>query len=146
MGRGRGKGVTVNGVTDYGVSCAFALQNDHILFFLRHNDGNFAAIFHCVKEDLVSKDIKFLLVVSRGIRRSGQTEEVNQRRTTNIMCNEFTSQLQAVQISMDTKAIGTGGVRIEKDSQISSCRLSDLLLFLKNKLRNISHMNFPKAG
>ena len=47
-------GGTVNGVTDDGVACAFALHDDYIFFFFGDNDADFAAIFHCVNEDLVS--------------------------------------------------------------------------------------------
>jgi len=61
------------------------------------------------------------------------------------MCNEFTCQLQSIQSTQYTK--GGGELRIEKNSQISCCRLSESLLFLKNKLDNIiSHMNLRKSG
>jgi hypothetical protein len=70
-------GYTIDGITCNSISSTFGFDDDHILFLLTDDDSDLATIFHGVKEDLVSEDIEFLLVIAGCIGGSGEAEKVD---------------------------------------------------------------------
>ena len=102
---------TIDGITDNGIASTLCLDDNGVLFLLRYNYAYLATILHRIQKDLVSQNIEFLLVVSSGIARAGQAKEINQRCSSNIMCNELASQLKSAvsQISSISHATPSGG-------------------------------------
>jgi hypothetical protein len=85
---------TIDGIACNSISSPFGFDDNHILFLLTDDDCNLATILHSVKEDLVSEDIEFLLVIAGCIGSSREAEQVDQCRPTNVVSNEFTRQLE----------------------------------------------------
>ena len=87
-------GHAIDRITDDGIAGAPALDNDDILFLLTDNDADLARILHGIQKDLIAEDIEFLLVIASGIGCTGQPEEVDQRRSADVVGNELARQLQ----------------------------------------------------
>ena len=87
-------GHAIDWITDDGIAGAPALDNDDILFLLTDNDADLARILHGIQKDLIAEDIEFLLVIASGIGCTGQPEEVDQRRSADVVGNELARQLQ----------------------------------------------------